>query len=334
MIRSSQIDGLVSSWTANGVDSVFGPLTATTLWLVQYTVEPGGTPTNVSAYASQIGIEPDDQLLADGGTFTVLANMENRTVKITDVGGLKPKAGTNVTVKYYYSTPIEITRNDAASQSAFGRVFETSIYDENLSSRAEARAYADKILEEYAYGRETISFDVARAGLLPGRLITVENTTLGLSDDYLITEVQFTAVMVRQDQFMVVCSVQAGKATQTLIESLLPFYSAGAGRIPNPSEPNRISKIAADLGDIVAGRAVFTDGGTARFDWGTPKSAAWAWSLGLEDRDNNAYGAVYIYEGGDTCQTGAHDGAAGHRLMVTPTGWGCTRPTAISGARS
>jgi hypothetical protein len=26
---------------------------------------------------------------------------------------------------------------------------------------------------------------------MPGRLITVENTTLGLSDDYLITEVQF-----------------------------------------------------------------------------------------------------------------------------------------------
>jgi len=80
----------VDSWTANGVDSVFGPLTKKphTLWLVQYTVEPGGTPTNVSAYASQIGIEPDDQLLADGGTFTALANMENRTVKITDVGGL------------------------------------------------------------------------------------------------------------------------------------------------------------------------------------------------------------------------------------------------------
>jgi hypothetical protein len=144
----------VDSWTANGVDSVFGPLTKKphTLWLVQYTVEPGGTPTNVSAYASQIGIEPDDQLLADGGTHTVLANMENRTLKIVDVGGLKPKAGTNVTVKYYYSTPIEITRNDTASQTAFGRVFETSIYDENLSSRAEARAYADKILEEYTYG--------------------------------------------------------------------------------------------------------------------------------------------------------------------------------------
>jgi len=115
--------------------------------------------------------------------------------------------------------------------------------------------------------------------------------------------------------------VQAGKATQTLIESLLPFYSAGAGRIPNPSEPNRINKIAADLGDIVAGRAVFTDGGTARFDWGTPNAATGV-VLGLEDRDNNAYGAVYIYEGGDIRaklgrMTGLPDIGS-----VTPTGWG------------
>jgi hypothetical protein len=120
---------------------------------------------------------------------------------------------------------------------------------------------------------------------------------------------------------MVVCSVQAGKATQTLIESLLPFYSAGAGRIPNPSEPNRINKIAADLGDIVAGRAVFTDGGTARFDWGTPNAATGV-VLGLEDRDNNAYGAVYIYEGGEVRaklgrMTGLPDIGS-----VTPTGWG------------
>lgn len=314
----------VDQWTANGSDDTFGPLTKKphSIWLVEYTVDTGGgNLVNVSAYASQIGIAPGDALIADGGTYTVVADLENRTVKITDIDNAVPANGTTVAVKYYYTTPIEVTRDDTDSQTQFGRVFETSIYDENLADTAEAEAYGDQILAEYAFGRETISFEVTRHGLLPGQLIHVTSSTMGLDGDYLIQEVAFSAVAVSQDQFMVVASVQAGKFVNTLIETLQPSYSAGAGRIPARSRPGKISQIATDLGDVVAGRAIFTDGGTARFDWGKPGGATGI-VIGLEDIESNAYGAQYIYESGTVRAkigrlTGLPDIAG-----VTPSGWG------------
>lgn len=311
------------SFAANGTDSVFGPLTKKphSMWLVQYTIHSGGSDTSVSAYSSQIGIAPDDTLLVDGGNHTVIANLENRTIKITDVNGLIPKAGTNVNVRYFYTTPVETVRNDAASQSAFGRVFEQSIYNENLSSVAEAEAYADRILEEYAFGRETVRFDIARHGLLPGRVINIVSNVLGISGNYLIQEVQFRGVAVKEDQFMVVASVQCGKAINTLIEALRPGFSAGAGRIPARSTPGRISQIATDLGDIVAGRAMFTDGGTARFEWGEPHGATGI-VIGLEDIEGNAYGANYIYEGGTVrAKMGRLTGLPSIGT-ISPQGWG------------
>ncbi len=311
------------SWTANGTDAVFGPLTKKphSMWLVQYTVHTGGQDVNVSAYASQIGLEPDDSLLVDGGEETVLVNLDNRTVKITDVGGLLPKAGTQVTVKYYYSTPIEVVVDDAASQTAFGRVFEASVYDEGLTSPAEATEYGEQLLARYAFGRETIHFDITRYGLMPGQAITVTSSTMGLSGDYLIQELSLTTVAVGQDAFMVVCRVQAGALVQTLIETLQGSYSAGAGRLPARRTPGRLSNVSTDLGDVVAGRAIFTDGGTARFEWGEPNGATGV-VVGLEDIEGNAYGAQYIYDGGTVKAklgrlTGLPDVAG-----VTPTGWG------------
>lgn len=312
----------VDTFAANGTDATFGPLTKKphSLWLVQYTVFTGGSDVNVSAYASQIGLEPNDSLLVDGGEETVLANLENRTVKITDVGGLLPKAGTNVTVKYYYSTPVETVRNNSASQTQFGRVFETSIYDESLTSIAAAQEYGDAVLEKYAFGRETISFQITRHGLLPGQAITVASSTMGLSADFLIQEVQFAGIAVQNDKFMVVASVQCGAFVNTLIETLQPSYSAGAGRIPARSG-GKVSNIATDLGDIVAGRAIFTDGGTARFNWGTPNGATGI-VIGLEDIAGNAYGAQYIYDGGTVrAKVGRLTGLP-NIGSITPTGWG------------
>lgn len=308
------------TFAANGSDSVFGPLTKKphSIWLVQYTV--GGT--NVSAYASQVGLTANnDKLYDDGGTFSVIANLDARLLKITDVGSLVPDNATNVTVKYYYTTPVEVTRNDTASQTAFGRVFEQSIYDESLTSAAEAQAYADSLLEEYANGRETIRFDVARHGLLPGRKINVKNTLLALNADYLIQEVQFRGVAVSQNAFMVVASVQAGKFVQSLIDTLKPGYSAGAGRTPARNQPGRLSNIAIDMGEIVAGRAAFTDGGTAKFEWGTPNGATGA-VIGLEDKGGNAYGAAYIYEAGTVRAKLGRLTDLPPLGTITPTGWG------------
>ena len=345
------------TFAANGTDSVFGPLTKkpNSLWHVSYVVEDGGSGTTVNAYASQIGIAPGDSLLTDGGTFTIIANLENRTLKITDTNDLVPKSGTNVTVKYYYTTPIEVTRNDTESQNRFGRIFETLIYDENLTTTAEAEAYGDRLLDEYAYGRETVRFDVTEHGLLPGRLISLNAPAMAVystyfepnilldnndkllredSDElflessteafnYLIQEVQVRGVVTGNNTFMVVASVSAGKIINTLIESLaqIPGFSAGSGRAPARSTPGRLSNISTDLGEIVAGRAMFTDGGTARFDWGTPNSATGA-VIGLEDVSGNPYGAFYIYNGGTVKAKLGRMTDMPDIGTITPTGWG------------
>lgn len=310
------------TFAANGTDFVFGPLTRKphSMWQVTYTITSGGVDTTVTAWASQIGLEPQDAFLVDGGEETVLVHMDNRTVKIKDVGGLVPKAGTNVTVKYYYSTPVEVTVDDAASQAAFGRVFETSIYDDGLTSADEATEYAEGLLAEYAFGRETIQFQITRHGLQPGQAVTVYSSTLGIDDTYLIQETQWSAVAVDQDEFMAVCQVQAGAMIHTILDTLRPSYSAGAGRI-SKTRPGRLSQLATDLGDIVAGRATFTDGGTAKFEWGEPNGASGV-VIGLEPVDDQVYGANYIYDGGTIKAklgrlTGLPDIAG-----VTPTGWG------------
>lgn len=308
------------TFTGDGVTDKVGPLTKNphSIFSVDYWLNGG----RYIRHTSNIGYESNgDKLFADGGGHEIIANLDYRTVAIKHQNGDVPDNATDVVIKYYYTVPVDVTRNNSASQSAFGRVFEQSIYDGNLLSVAEAEAYADRLLDEYALGRESIRFDVAQHGLLPGRKINVKNTLLGLNADYLIQEVQFRAVAVSQDKFMIVVSVQCGKFVQSLIDTLKPGYSAGAGRIPAKSSPGKLSTIATDMGELTMGRATFTDGGTAKFEWGSPGGATGA-VIGLEDINNNAYGAAYIYEGGTVRAKLGRLTDLPNLGTVTPTGWG------------
>ena len=345
---------ITDTFAADGVKDTFGPFTAKpgSVWRVTFYV---GAILHTH-FADSVGYEPGDSLEVDGGAYNVLANLESRYVKITKADGSVPDNATNVTVIYYALVPVDVTVDDGASQGEYSRVFEQTIYDEALTSTALAQTYGERVIAEYAFGRETVRFDVTEHGLLPGRLITINAPVLnipstydgalalenridlllledgtsrlllenyGESRQYLIQEVTIRTVVTGSNVFMVVATVSSGKYVPTILDSLagIQQFSGGSGRLPAQRTVGRLDRIANNLGEIVAGRATFTDGGTAPFTWDNYADHT-GLVVGLEEDGSNAYGAMYIMNDGTvTTKVGFMDGLASVG-GVTPTGWG------------
>lgn len=353
-------------FNANGVTDTFGPLTQriSSMWSAVYTI--GGSA--LSVYATNIGYEPQDDLAAEGGTYSAIVNLENGTIRIRSSTGAVPDNGTTVTVSYYYAVAVETTLEHSGSRNYYGgRLFIQTVYDENLTSIASAEEYAQRVLDRYAFARETISFDVYEHGLLPGTLIQINAPDVGLTNTrtlatlagerdlttdyqadpdfdlltegsnsleqesygsnavYLIQEVQIQPQVTSQGHFMMVAKVTCGDRQHTIIDVLKKANSfgtsAGTGRTPAKSQYGRLSSITTNLGEVVSGRALFTDGGTAQFSWSNYSGHTGA-VVGLEDINSNTYGASYILDAGTVkAKMGRMVGmpALG---TVTPTGWG------------
>ncbi len=87
---------------------------------------------------------------------------------------------------------------------------------------------------------------------------------------YIIQEVSYRVVATPAGH-MVIASVTCGEYQQTIIDILSQLAGSGAvGTKPTANLRGRVSDIASDLGEIVAGRAVLTDAGTATFTWTDP----------------------------------------------------------------
>jgi len=119
------------TFTAEEDKITYGPLTKapSSMWLVTWT---DNQDVNWSAYASDIGIYPHDELRVDGGLYIVQANLDARNVTIAMEGGYYPKIGSTITVQYYYQTQVTVTRNHTESQSTYARVFSRTYYDDRL----------------------------------------------------------------------------------------------------------------------------------------------------------------------------------------------------------
>lgn len=345
-------------YDADGTQSRFGPLSYKpgSIWRISYSIDDGGGGDLTRyVYPSSIGYEPEDSLVVDGGDYNVLVNLDERYIIITEDSGVVPKAATSVGIVYYALQQVDVTVNDETSQTQYGRVLEKVIYDESLNTSS-ATNYAENILDEYAYGRETIRFEVTEHGLLPGRLITVNAPVLGASSTYndalalengqdvllledgtsrlmlesygeprkyLIQDVSLRTVVTGNNQFMVVASVSCGKYVPTLLDSLsqIQQFSAGTNKLPARRSAGSLDRISNNLGEIVAGRATFTDGGTAPFSWEAYNDHTGV-VIGLEDTDIDPYGAMYILDDGEVkAKVGRMDGL-GTVGGVTPTGWG------------
>lgn len=313
------------TFAANGTAFSFGPLTqpVSAMWSVTYTI---GSVTD-TVYATNIGYAPYGTLAADGGSYIVLVDLATGTLKVKNDRGDVCDNGTNVVVTYYTTTPVETVVQDTASQTTYGRIFHRKIYDETITSVDAATNYAQRILDQYATARETVTFTTYRHGLLPGTLITIRCDKLGLTSppaSYMIQEVEIHPVMSQADGFMMVARVSCGDKQHTILDVIRQAsagVSNGAGVTPVPSHNGNLSNISGNLGEVVSGRALFTDGGTAQFSWANYGGHTGA-VVGLEDINAHTYGALYILDAG-TIQaklgrmTGLPDIGT-----ITPTGWG------------
>ena len=178
-----QTDKVTDTFTASGIQSLFGPLTKKpgSIWKITWTNASGIQETN---WPSRIGYEPEDQLSFDGGDYNCLVNLESRHVTIKKTDGTVPKILTDVVVEYYALETVDVTVEDETSQASYGQVFEQTVYDDTLTNRVLAQDYGERVIAEYAFARETISFDVTEHGLLPGRLITIHAPVLGVTNTY------------------------------------------------------------------------------------------------------------------------------------------------------
>lgn len=363
------------TFAANGTTDTFGPLTQAphSIWSVDYWLAGG----RWIRYSTNIGYEPGDKLISEGGEFEIVCNLESQVVRIRHRDGSVPDNSTNVVIDYYYLTPITTTREHTGSQNYYGRVFTENVFNQELTSLAAAETYGDTVLARHSFGRETINFDVYEHGLQPGTRITINAPSVGLGTTvtqgdlvleydltdgyvstkdvlliensdlsvlevygadvrYVIQEVQYQPVLTATGNYMIVAKVSVGDWQHTIIDALQRIGSsvsgngAGGGALSMASgrsagvvrRGGRLSNVSNDLGDIVSGRALFTDGGTGIFDWDNYAGHTGA-IVGLEDSGTTSpYGAVYILDAGTVKAKLGRMAGMPSVGTVTPTGWG------------
>lgn len=316
----------------------------------------GAGPIPATPGSRRLGYSPEDSLVDDGGEAYYLVDLKTGTVKIDSTVTGYMSAGDTIDVDYVYREQVTTTRENTASQATFGRTFERRIYNESLSTVAQAENYGDEVLDQYAWGRESIRFDVAEHGLLAGRLLTVDAPEvqvgavekLGLeqggavllengdaillessssSQTYVIQQVEIRTILTDASEYLVVASVQAGAYQNTLIEALSRLgqssgaLSGGIGPAPALRNPGSLSRLANDLGEIVAGRGTFTDGGTAPLSW-SDFAGHTGVVIGLDDSGDTARGNFLLLDSGTVQAKIGRLNDLGTIAGMVPTGWG------------
>lgn len=316
----------------------------------------GVGPMPATSSDNRLGFAPKDKLIANGGEAWYLVDLQAGTVSIDATITNYCTAGDLITIDYVYLTQITASATDAASIATYGRTISRTFYNEELSSTTAAEEFAAQLLAENAYGRETISLEVAEYGLLAGKLLTVDvaevdvggserllleqsgdriltaNSSNLITDEsevsrtFLIQQVEYRPTVTAAGTFLMICSVTAGYYRSTLIEALTRLgQAAGLGSssgLPSAVRyPGTLGAIAKDLGEVVAGRVVLTDGGTAPFKWDDYRRHTGV-ITGLDDSGTVPYGSFLLMEGGTVrAKIGRMNGLSGPGTH-TPTGWG------------
>jgi hypothetical protein len=323
---TSNGEKIYESWTGDGTTKVF-PLSQIPN-AISYCAFNDGLG-NYNVYGSFVGLAPQDKLRSQGGNYTAVVDPIAKTLTVEGPSGKAPMNLSTIDAQYYKKELVYSTFDDLTSQATFG-IYPITIQDKQFQSVEAAEELADAILEQNAFGRTSIKFETTKYGLLPGQLVLIDvaelevaagwvdnvlaeedldNLTLengdfillesyALGRTFIVQEVSLQPVLTATNEYMLVCQVQAGKYVPNLVDALssLSELKSSLGNNALNAIPNKLSNISSDMGEIQVGRAVFTDGGTARFNWGTPNSASGI-VVGLDDR-NDWQGALYVYDAG------------------------------------
>lgn len=208
--------------------------------------------------------------------FDVLVNYNYGTL----TWATPPPTGTdNITVIYTYDISIRVTRNDSASQTAYGRVFEFVHVDRSIGSEAQAEALADAILGAYAGRRTYGSFSVQMPGLSPGQEIEITDDALGwTAEAFIIQSVTLTEPAVgvfelriafgdRQPGFTDIARGFGGGAGGATVGGAGTGGGGGQGAYEPPATPGGLEHLSQNLGIIYVGRAEFLEIGTSFTNW-------------------------------------------------------------------
>lgn len=114
--------------------------------------------------------------------YDCLVNYSHGTVR-WDTGNAPPDEDL-ITIKYRHGQRVIVQVSDATSIATYGRTFSYEITDNSITSATAATAVANAMLDEYAYGILTGSFDVNRLGIKAGQRVQIEYTALGLTGYY------------------------------------------------------------------------------------------------------------------------------------------------------
>ncbi len=323
-------------------------------------VEYTAYASDIGVYPSQVTDDEGNTVYDSELAYIVTANLDTQYIDF-DLDSISPatlKDGSTITVQYYYKEAITVVRDHTGSQGQYARIFHRFVFDEGLSDLRSATRYADRVLDEFSQGRITVRFDITRHGLLPGRLITINTPAFNISPvlgglfwtsdrggyfllengsdrlalenvdstrSFLIQEVAIQTVVTGQNTFMVVASITAGRWIKSLTDSARKASTAQykAGLRTGNRSTGSLSQITGNLGEVISGKALFTDGGTAQFSWEDYGGHTGA-VVGLEDVGQPApYGAAYILQDGTPR---AKMGKMGPELTavgtVVPDGWG------------
>ena len=130
--------------------------------------------------------------------------------------GHAPAVGVNnISCTYRYSDPIVNVYTDAASYTKYGMYFDLDIRDESLTDEGQAEELALAVLDTFANGLVSGTFDVARYGLRAGQDLNVSLPTLGINANYPIRRVQ---TVIDKAGSGVVATVTFGGQPQRLSE--------------------------------------------------------------------------------------------------------------------
>jgi hypothetical protein len=209
--------------------------------------------------------------------FDVLVNYNYGTL----TWATPPPTGTdNITVIYTYDISIRVTRNDSASQTAYGRVFEFVHIDRSIGSEAQAEALADAILNAYAGRRTYGSFSVQMPGLAPGQEIEITDTAMGWSAEaFIIQSVTLTEPVVgvfelrvafgdREPGFTAIARGFGGGAGGAAVGGAgTGGGGGGQAAYDVPASPGGLEHVNQSLGIIYVGRAQFLEIGTNFNGW-------------------------------------------------------------------
>jgi hypothetical protein len=298
------------------------------------------------------------QLVEDGGDAWFLVDLNTASIRV-DAAVLAVLSGSDVlNVRYTSLTQFAATATDAASIATYGRRFKRTYFDESINTFDGPADYAQAVLAEYAFGRETVRFTVAQPGLVAGRLLTLTLPAVDVGGDilllreqggqllaengnslasevsavsraFLIRQVEYRPVATaRAGEYLVVCQVVAGYYRNTLVEALTRLGASGSGggvgsgSLPASRYPGELSAISSGLGEIVAGRMTLTDGGTAPLSWLAYNGHSGV-VVGLDTSAGTvSRGKFVLLEAGAVrAQIGWLPGLP-NVGTVTPTGWG------------